>query len=172
MSFLYVGRLDELKGIKVLFKAWKLMGADAPHLIVCGKGPLEDWCTRQSHGLDIEMKGYVDSSALGSIISESEALILPTLLYEGFPMTIVEAFSLGIPVICSDLGNSGSIIDDGVTGWKFKPGSAEELAEAVRKCMNSRKDMTESIRRAYEEQYTPDANYRRLNEIYLAAQKH
>ncbi len=126
----------------------------------------------QSHDLDIEMKGYVDSSALGSIISESEALILPTLLYEGFPMTIVEAFSLGIPVICSDLGNSGSIIDDGVTGWKFKPGSAEELAEAVRKCMNSRKDMRESIRRAYEEQYTPDANYRRLNEIYLAAQKH
>ena len=171
MSFLYVGRLDELKGIKVLFKAWKLMGADAPHLIVCGKGPLEDWCTKQSRELNIEMKGYVDSSALGSIISQSDALLLPTLLYEGFPMTIVEAFSLGIPVICSDLGNSGSIIDDGVTGWKFRPGSAEKLADAVRKCMNSDKDMSESIKRAYEEKYTPDANYRCLNEIYNIAEK-
>ena len=172
MSFLYVGRLDELKGIKVLFEAWRLMGADAPHLIVCGKGPLEDWCTRQAQGLNIEMKGYVENRSVRQIISQSEALVLPTLWYEGFPMTIVEAFSAGIPVICSDLGNSGSLIEDGVTGWKFKPGSAEELAEAVRKCMNSRKDMRESIRRAYEEQYTPDANYRRLNEIYLAAQKH
>lgn len=166
MSFLYVGRLDELKGIKVLFEAWKLMGADAPHLIVCGKGPLEEWCMRQAQGLNIEMKGYVENRSVRKIISQSDALVLPTLWYEGFPMTIVEAFSAGIPVICSDLGNSGSLIEDGVTGWKFKVGSAEGLIEAVRKRQRLNTDISCSVRRVFEDNYTPDANYRCLTDIY------
>ena len=166
MSFLYVGRLDELKGIKVLFEAWRLMGADAPHLIVCGKGPLEDWCTRQAQGLNIEMKGYVENRSVRQIISQSEALVLPTLWYEGFPMTIVEAFSAGIPVICSDLGNSGSLIEDGVTGWKFKAGSAEGLIEAIKKRQRQSSNISDSVRQVFEDYYTPDANYRCLTDIY------
>ena len=166
MSFLYVGRLDELKGIKVLFEAWKLMGADAPHLIVCGKGPLEDWCNRQAQGLNIEMKGYVEHRNVREIISQSDALVLPTLWYEGFPMTIVEAFSAGIPVICSDLGNSGSLIEDGITGWKFKAGSPEGLIEAVKKRQQFSMDISGSVRKVFEDNYTPDANYRCLTDIY------
>ena len=60
--FIYVGRLDELKGIKIPFDAWKQMGASAPHLIVCGTGPLEDWCNnflKDNPDLNIEMKGFV-----------------------------------------------------------------------------------------------------------------
>ena len=44
MSFIYVGRLDELKGVRTLFEAWKMMMDNAPELKVCGTGPLEDWC--------------------------------------------------------------------------------------------------------------------------------
>ncbi len=166
MSFLYVGRLDELKGIKVLFNAWELMGQGAPRLVVCGQGSLEDWCITRSKSLHIEMKGYVDASALPELFSASEALILPTLLYEGFPMTVVEAFSMGIPVICSDLGNTGSLIEEGVTGWKFPGGSAQGLTEAVRKRQNCNYDINGSVKRVYESNYTPDANYRCLTDIY------
>ena len=48
MSFIFVGRLEALKGIEVLFEAWKLMADDAPGLIVCGRGPLDDWCRQHS----------------------------------------------------------------------------------------------------------------------------
>ena len=166
MSILYVGRLDELKGIRTLLEAWRLMGAGAPLLRVCGNGPMEEWCRQQSEGLPIEMKGFVDSETVKRLLSESRALILPTLWYEGFPMTVVEAFSLGVPVICSDLGNTGSLIEEGVTGWKFPAGSVQGLVQAVKKCMTSDGGINSRVKTIYESNYTPDANYRRLAEIY------
>lgn len=169
MSFIYVGRLEEPKGVRTLFEAWKRMGDDAPELAVCGVGPLEEWCAAQAAGRHISMKGYVPSDELMRLVAQSRALILPTLLYEGFPMTIAEAFSVGTPVICSDTGNAGSLITEGVTGWKFQPGSAEGLADAVRRCLDSG-DLSARVRREYEDKYTPEANYRRLWDIYTEVQ--
>lgn len=68
----------------------------------------------------VELRGFVPNSAARALMGQSKALILPTQWYEGFPMTIVEAFSAATPVICSDLGNAGSLISDGVTGFKFR----------------------------------------------------
>ena len=169
MSFIYVGRLEEPKGVKTLFEAWKLMGRNAPGLFVCGVGPLENWCAQHAGGMNINIMGYVDSGKLLRLMAQSRALILPTLLYEGFPMTITEAFSVGTPVICSDTGNSGSLITEGVTGWKFQPGSAAGLADAVQKCLNSG-DLSDAVIREYQEKYTPEANYRRLMNIYTEVQ--
>ncbi len=58
--FIYVGRLDKLKGVDILLKAWKLMGENAPRLLVCGTGPMEDWCREYiaKNGLtSVEMRG-------------------------------------------------------------------------------------------------------------------
>lgn len=43
-QFVFAGRLDKLKGVDILFEAWKRMGDTAPKLVVCGTGPMEDWC--------------------------------------------------------------------------------------------------------------------------------
>ena len=117
-QFVFAGRLDKLKGIDLLFEAWKRMGEDAPKLIVCGTGPMEDWCksfTREND-VNIEMRGFVPNNEALKLIANSKALVLPTQWYEGFPMSIVEAFSVGTPVICSDLGNAGSVVEEGITG--------------------------------------------------------
>ena len=166
MSFVYVGRLDELKGLRTVFDAWKLMGKEAPHLIVCGKGPMENWCNQNAICLNIEMRGFVDSRTVKRIIAECDAVLLPSLWYEGFPMTIAEAFSCGTPVICSDLGNTGNIIEEGVTGWKFEAGSAQGLIQALQKCLHSDSNIRDRVKRTFNENYTPDVNYRRLEEIY------
>lgn len=110
-QFVFAGRLDKLKGIGFLFEAWKRMGAHAPKLIVCGTGPMEDWCKSfiRENDVNIEMRGFVPNNEALKIIANSKALVLPTQWYEGFPMSIVEAFSVGTPVICSDLGNAGRI---------------------------------------------------------------
>lgn len=165
MGFVYVGRLDELKGIKVLFEAWKLMGDAAPELTVCGQGPLDGWCKGfiEEYGIDsISMKGLVSNEEAKRITAESQALILPTLWYEGFPMTIIEAFSVGTPVICSDLGNAGSIVEEGTTGWKFDAGNASGLVEKVKGWTN----ISVSVKAVYEERYTSEANYSQLLNIY------
>lgn len=165
MSFIYVGRLDELKGTKLLFEAWKLMGDNAPELKVCGTGMLENWCREfiDRHCLSmVSKRGSVQNAEVKKLMAESEALILPTQWYEGFPMSIVEAFSVGTPVICSDLGNAGSIVEEDVTGWKFKADSPEDLVRAVQKTT----DIRESVKRVYKQKYTSAENYRELVGIY------
>lgn len=176
MSFIYVGRLDELKGIKVLFEAWKMMGESAPGLMVCGMGALEEWCKeyiKENKLTSIEMKGKVENSEAKKLIARSEALILPTLLYEGFPMTIVEAYSVGIPVIGSNIGNVGCLIEDGVTGWKFESGSPRDLVRVIRSINNY--DLSEIYRNSYKRaltEYSQDNNYRMLFLMYSRIQEY
>lgn len=163
-QFVFAGRLDKLKGIGILFEAWKTMGPKAPLLIVCGTGPMEDWCKSfiKEHNLNIEMKGFVQNKEALEIISKSKALILPTQWYEGFPMSIVEAFSVGTPVICSDLGNAGSIVEEEITGWKFKSDDVTDLIKAVNRCT----DISKSVRLIYQKKYSEEINYLELLRIY------
>ena len=82
-------------------------------------------------------------------------------------MTVVEAFSRGTPVIGTDLGNTGSLIKDGVNGLLFEPNSVQSLAETMTNCLQT--DMAPLGRNAYLDYvnlYSEDKNYRNLTEIY------
>lgn len=163
-QFVFAGRLDKLKGIDILFEAWKQMGEEAPKLIVCGAGPLDEWCKAfvKSNAVNIEMRGFVPNQDTIKIISNSKALILPTQWYEGFPMSIVESFSVGTPVICSDLGNAGSVVDEGITGCKFAVDSVKELIFSINRC----KGLCKSTLNKYNTKYTEEKNYQMIGKIY------
>ena len=166
-QFVFVGRLDKLKGVDILFEAWKRMGEGAIKLIVCGMGPMEGWCKSfiKENVVNIEMRGFVPNDEALKIIANSKALVLPTQLYEGFPMSIVEAFSVGTPVICSDLGNAGSVVEEGITGYKFRYDSIESIMSAIDK-MRKKPLNKEKIKKIYEIKYSENANYKILNDIY------
>lgn len=170
-QFLYVGRLEEIKGIDVLLDAWKILGNEAPELLMCGKGPLEERAKefiKKNELSNVKLLGFVPNDEVRKMIGESKALILPTQVYEGFPMTIAESYACGTPVIGSDLGNTGSLIENGVSGYKFEPDSSKELAEAVMKIESS--DLV--IGREVIEKYSSERNYRSLREIYEACCNH
>lgn len=168
-QFVFSGRLDKLKGIDILFEAWKRMGDAAPKLVVCGTGPMEDWCKSfvQQNQVNIEMRGFIPNVEARKLIANSKALVLPTQWYEGFPMSIVEAFSVGTPVVCSDLGNAGSIVEEGVTGCKFRSDSVDGLVLAVNRCQG----LHESTYTEYQNKYTMEINYQKLIEIYCGGEK-
>ena len=168
-QFIFVGRLDKLKGIDILFEAWKRMGDTAPNLSVCGTGPMESWCKSFIHQnqVNIEIRGFVPNEEVRKMIANSKALVLATQLYEGFPMSIVEAFSVGTPVICSDFGNAGSVVDEGITGYKFECKSIESIIAAVEKMKKNPLDR-EKIKELYEMKYSENANYEILNDIYTS----
>lgn len=171
LNFIYVGRLDEIKGIKLLFEAWKKMNFDAPRLIVCGTGPLEEWCKKfiEYNGMDsIEMRGKVDNQEAKRLMAESEALILPSLWYEGFPMTIVEAYSVGCPVIGSKIGNVGCLIENGVTGWLINPKRIETLMIALKQPYNRMRRRTLD---RYNAIYDSESNYVKLEKVYSQIEK-
>ena len=162
-QFVFAGRLDKLKGIDLLLEAWKeIKDFD---LIICGTGPEEEWCKKfiEEKGIsNVQMLGFVENEKVMSIISESKALLLPTQCYEGFPMTIVESLACGTPIIGSDIGNVGSLIEEGVTGLKFKYNSVESLSKIVRNIS----DMVSSSKDKFDDSYVASANYQKLLQIY------
>lgn len=170
-QFIFVGRLEKLKGVDVLLRAWKMMGDSAPKLLLCGNGPMEQRCREYiaKNGLEsVEMMGFVPNERVREMVANSKALILPTQCYEGFPMTIAEAFAVGTPVIASDLGNAGSLVEEGVTGCKFTAGLPEELWQAFVR-MERYSDLYKSIRNECGEKYTEIQNYKLLMGIYCEA---
>lgn len=162
-QFVFVGRLDKLKGIDLLLKAWKeIKNSD---LIICGMGPEDKNCRKfinENHMTNVKMMGFVSNNQAMDIISESKALILPTQWYEGFPMTIVESLACGTPVIGSDIGNLGDIIKDRINGLKFKSNSIKNLRESI----SIFEDMVVSTRNDYEVNYKSQDNYKKLIGIY------
>ena len=164
-QFVYVGRLEEIKGIDVLLNAWKILGSNAPKLIMCGTGPMEEWCRqfiKENELTKVELAGFVPNVQVRKLIGESKALVLPTQVYEGFPMTIAESYASGTPVIGSDLGNTGSLIENGKTGLKFKHTSAEDLAEKV-SIFTKDNYVLDDI---YIKKYSSEMNYEIIKRIY------
>ena len=134
--YIFAGRIDELKGIKVLLQAWKLLQQKeiVPELYICGKGPLVSWCEEyleKNNLTNIKLLGFIDNGKVRELISTSKGLVLPTQWYEGFPVSIVEALSVGTPVIGSNIGNVGDIIIDGITGKKINGKDPLSLCNAI-----------------------------------------
>lgn len=165
--FIFVGRLDEWKGIRVLFSTWELLGENAPELNVCGTGPLDGWCREYAarHRLRVNMKGFLDHEEVKRMIAGSEALVLPTQWYEGFPMVIVEAYAMGTPVLGSEFGNTGMLIEEGITGYRFDGRCPDSIIQAMKKLRESPLKRAR-IREIYQQKYSVEQNYRMLTDIY------
>lgn len=170
--FLYAGRLDPLKGIEKLLKAWMQMGQNAPKLVICGSGPLEEWCrqTIQENQLNmVEFLGQTKWDEVQKLMGKAKAMILPTQWYEGFPMTIVEAYSVGTPVIGPSMGNVGDLIEEGITGWKYPVNGVERIGQTINDAMSTPVDY-HRIGELYKQRYSSELNYQQLVNIYRKAQ--
>ena len=78
---------------------------------------------------------------------------------------LTERLLYGTPVICSDLGNAGSVVEEGITGYKFRYDSIESIMSAIDK-MRKKPLNKEKIKKIYEIKYSENANYKILNDIY------
>lgn len=157
----------------MLLQAWRLL--KGVPLKVVGDGPLraevEEFVRRK--GLpEVEVLGRKSREEVFRWMQEARVLVFPSEWYEGFPMTIAEAFACGLPVIASRLGAMAEIVEEGRTGLLFNPGDAEDLAEKVAWAWAYPREMAEmgrEARREYEEKYTAERNYQMLLEIYQQA---
>ncbi|WP_296750625.1 glycosyltransferase family 4 protein [Thiobacillus sp.] len=166
-GLLFVGRLSVEKGIATLVGALRAL-PDAD-LRVAGGGP--------EAGL---FDGLAGVTRLGSQPSEvvrgemgrALALVVPSIWYENFPRTIVEAFACGLPVIASRIGALADIVRDGETGLLFDPGNPHDLADKMAWALANPERMAEMGRMAraqYKAEFSADVNYQRLMEIYDGA---
>ena len=162
---LFVGRLCDQKGIDVMLRGWK--DVDYP-LKIIGDGPLSEF-VRSCAGDRIFYLGRRSREVVQREMQTAKFLVFPSRGSEMFPMTVVEAFSRHLPVVCSDLPSIRELVKPGVTGLTFRPGDSNALAAAVRWAIANPSALDEIGRRAhetYEEQYTPEINFNQLIGIY------
>lgn len=166
--FLFVGRLEPMKGINLVVEAFAQM--PEMELSVAGDGPLGEELRRYvaDNGIrNIHFLGQLDKKMLLEYYRTSAALILASQWYEGFPMVITEAYAHGLPVIAGDIGNLSSLVESGRTGMLYTYDSAEALIKAVRKFDESKhKDMQKNAAAFYEAALSPSGNLAILEQIY------
>jgi glycosyltransferase involved in cell wall biosynthesis len=166
---IYVGRLSVEKGIDTLLEAWPLLGSAQDHIRVMGTGPRE---AQVRERVGTQCAGHTPLTDVLSQMERSAFLILPSVCYEGFPRTVVEAFSRGLPVIASRLGSMAELIDDGRTGLLFEAGNPQALAERIHWAMEHPQAMAEMGRNAravYEQEFTAERNHEHLMQVYAEA---
>lgn len=172
--FLFVGRLEEGKGIRILMDAWRRL-PDAMPLRIIGSGPLAEEVAEFARGRPgVEAMGQLPRERVMSELKTARALIVPMLWYENFPLAVCEAMATGCPVIASDLANVRAILDSGNAGVFFPAGNVNGLCQAVRAAIDDHSMLLRvaaGARAHYESNYTEDANYRMLRDIYAAAMR-
>lgn len=171
-TFVFVGRISKEKGLEYLLKSWELIDKSFEfELIIIGDGPEKERLSKQYEDYsDIVFLGKQPADVVMRHVSETRALIVPSIWYEGFPMTIVEAFSKGTPVIASDIGTMSEIIEDGKNGLKFEVKKEKKLQRAIEQFMlmtNAElKEIILSTEKNYTNKYSKEINYLQLMNIY------
>lgn len=172
--FLYVGRLSQEKGIGVLLETFASTAAD---IRIAGDGPLKELVERYSKQYkNILYIGNLGKDHVQREMSQASALVFPSVWYEGMPLTIIEAFAAGLPVIASNLGAMSTMIEDGYNGLHFVTGNAKDLQEKIEYWMKvsveHQQQYSSNAKATFQAYYSPEVNYQQLMKIYTSILKY
>ncbi len=169
---LFVGRLSKEKGVETLVKVWTETSLELP-LRLAGAGPLDELVTTSANTYDaIKALGWLPRTSILKQMRNARILIFPSVWYEGLPVTIVEAFACGLPVIASRLGAMPEIIEHGRTGLLFDPDNGDDLISKVKWALAHPEELRRigaAARREFEMKYTAERNHAILMGIYQQA---
>ena len=165
--FLYVGRLSEEKGILRFINSIK----DSPHTLkIIGAGPHEKEITAiaKQYPKKIIYLGYQNREAIFTEMSLCTALIMPSVWYEGMPLTLLEAFASSTPVLGSNLGVLKELISPGHTGLLFDPYNTKSIQKAADKwlSLNYKDKISKNCLSEYKKKYSPEVIMNQLINIY------
>jgi glycosyltransferase involved in cell wall biosynthesis len=167
---LFVGRLSSEKGLDILLKAWSYL----PHipLRIIGDGPLRPQLERiiKQNKLDhIDLVGFVPVEQILQEYQKALFLVAPSIVYETFGRTILEAYATETPVIASRIGAFQDIVEDQETGMLIEPGDAEALRDAASRAYQNPQLLNTWGKNGYKtlvERYSPQPAHKLLLDIY------
>ncbi|ERJ60616.1 glycosyltransferase family 4 protein [Sphingobacterium paucimobilis] len=169
--FVYIGRLSEEKGVESLLKAFSLSQYT---IKIYGDGPLRDRVKEASEiHSNIIYGGFQSKEILHQYVSQSQALIVPSIWFEGMPMTVLEAFACGTPVIASKIGILEEMIRPGKNGLLFEPNNKKSLKETLDNWMSLSTDdkeiISDNCKKDFFDNYSAQKNVLLLERIYKEA---
>jgi glycosyltransferase involved in cell wall biosynthesis len=163
---LFVGRLSQEKGVHTLLEAWKALPQH--HLTIIGDGP-ESASLQRLAGPNVTFLGALPSDQVVSHMRRAAFVAVPSIWYEGFGLTAIEAFACGTPVIASKIGSLAELVDDGVNGLLFAAGDPAALAAAADHMLSNPEGaerLGQRARQTHARLFSPAVNLAQLEAIY------
>ena len=148
----FVGRLIYAKGVQDLISAFLMIKETVPNvkLLIVGDGPyrgdLESLAYQTDCGDDILFLGKKNQTEVIDILSATDIFVFPS-YSEGFAISVLEAASIGLPIIATDIGGTREIIEHGKTGLLIKPREPRQIAEAVSLLAGNKQAAPENLAR-------------------------
>jgi glycosyltransferase involved in cell wall biosynthesis len=167
---LFVGRLSPEKGLQTLIDADQA-GSLCMDVVLLGEGPMRPAIEQAASrsGSRLRLKGFVGHEEIVTYMKGARVLFLTSLWYEGDPLVVIEAFSMGLPVIAAAIGNTAATVRAKETGLLYPPGDHAGLSSALEWYAahpEAVERMRQNARDYYLATHTPEVNYERLLQIY------
>src|SRR5215510_1568489 len=172
---LFFGRFDRAKGIETLLLALRELGDRAPRIRFVGRGSYRGAIARRRDRLGptdkIQLHGWLDHRALGRLLTDSSAAILPS-HEENFSLAVLSAMAVGTPLIATRVGGTGELVEHGQNGVLCPPGDVETLRAAIAQLYDQPERAAELAgrgRRRVRDDFTWDAAARKFESVYERA---
>ncbi len=163
--FLYVGRLEKIKGVQVLIEAFR--GYDCADLVIAGTGDYEITLKEMAAGLPhVHFLGMLDHAALRPLYTRAIATLVPSLCYETFGWPVLESFAMRTPVIAHDLSAPAEIVEKGKGGLLYRtPAELLGALERLRTEPGLRQALGDQGYRSYKTDYTEARHLQRYGDL-------
>ena len=128
----FIGRLSKEKGIEYIAKTAKLLPDYT--FVIAGNGPDEGMLKDIDN---VKLAGFVTGNELTELMGNAKVLLLPSVCYENCPLSILEAHSMGVPVVTMNSGGMAELVKDGVTGTLVNEPTPECIASKIKETIEN-----------------------------------
>lgn len=168
IKFVYLGGLEEHKGIIWLLDSFKEVNNENIELNIAGKGILKQMVLKAAEqDKRVKYHDFLTEEELNKLLYNSDILVVPSIWYEPFGRVVIDAYKNVMPVIGSDIGGISEIIDNDKTGLLIKPNSKEELINALN-YFTDRKNISNKLDNCFNKlkNYSIDKQVKEFENLY------
>lgn len=169
IHILFVGRLNEYKGVHILINAFKQLKQKNIYLHIVGQGKEKEELKKEAKDRsNIRFYGFLSGSELIKLYKIANILIAPSIWYETFGIVIIESFKYSTPVIASNIGGFPELVENGHNGFLFEPGNVDELKKILEYLIANPKELERLSDNAFEsvKKYSMEGHTKKLTKLY------
>jgi len=141
MRLLYLGQLEEHKGIRFLLEAFRTLPLDKFELLIAGKGKIFSDLKKNYQQSNIVFLGSIPHGEINRLFEQTDITVIPSLWWDNSPSVIYESYAYNRPVLVSDAGGSKELVIEGKTGYIFKSGDQSSFLSILNKIAQNKPNL-------------------------------